>query len=65
MKFSVDLFNKATVADTRPEKDTKEYIEYCREAGWQHIYTNGKLQFFYSELEHPTPIETNKFKYKI
>lgn len=57
--FAVDIFEKASVFDTRPEAKTEEYIDYCEKCGWKFIYSNGKIQFFYSEEENPVPIQTD------
>lgn len=59
LHFAVDIFDKATIFDTRPEAQTREYIEYCRECGWNFLYTNGKFQIFYSEEEEPVSIQTD------
>lgn len=59
LRFSVDVFKKASIFDTRPEPVTQEYIEYCQECGWHFLYTSGKLQIFYSEMENPIPIHTD------
>ena len=64
--FTVDVFEKASIFDTRPETKTQEYIEYCEECGWKFIFSNGKIQFFYSEEENPVDIQTDdQLKLKI
>ena len=64
--FTVDVFEKASIFDTRPEAKTQEYIEYCEECGWKFIFSNGKVQFFYSEEENPVDIQTDdQLKLKI
>ena len=61
LKFQVDYFVKA-----KPEAETLEYIEYCREAGWKHVFGKGKLQIFYSDIENTFPIQTDeKMKLKL
>lgn len=59
LHFAVDIFDKATIFDTRPEAQTREYMEYCRECGWNFLCTNGKFQIFYSEEEEPVSIQTD------
>lgn len=66
LKFCVDVFDKASVYDTRPEAETQEYIEYCKASGWQYLFTSGKLQYFYTEDKEATPIQTdNEIKLKL
>lgn len=57
--YYVDVFDKATMFDTRPEAETIDYIEYCKSCGWEHILTEGKLQFFISCDENPVDIQTD------
>lgn len=64
--FAVDVFEKASIFDTRPEAKTEEYIEYCEQCGWKFLFTNGKIQFFYTEKENPVDIQTDdELKLKI
>lgn len=60
IKFYVDVFDRASVFDTRAEAATEEYIEYCKASGWEYICTSGKLQYFYTENEKATPIQTDE-----
>ncbi len=65
VKFAVDIFDKASIFDTREADSTLEYIDYCEEAGWKFLYSTGKIQFFYTELEEPVEIQTDdKLKLK-
>lgn len=59
LKFCVDVFGKASMFDSRPETDTLDYITYCEESGWHYLYSNGKLQYFFTENENATPIQTD------
>lgn len=59
VRFYVDVFEKASWFDSRAEEETLDYKEYCEGAGWNYVCTNGKFQVFYSEEEHPVPIETD------
>lgn len=60
LKFQVDYFDKATVFDTNPESKTLDYIEYCSESGWHHVFSSGKIQIFYSVEDNPVPIQTDE-----
>ena len=65
LRFQVDYFDKATIFDTNPESKTLDYIEYCSESGWRHVFSSGKMQVFYSVQDNPVPIQTDeemKFK---
>ncbi len=59
LRFCVDVFGKASIFDTRPEAATLDYITYCEESGWHHIYSNGKLQYFFTDDDNVTPIQTD------
>jgi hypothetical protein len=59
LKFSIDVFKKASIFDTREESATLEYIEYCKEAGWQFLYSSGKIQYFCTDKEDVIPIHTD------
>ncbi len=63
--YSVEVFDKASMFDTRPETKAKEYIDYCSEAGWEFVCNMGKLNVFVTTDENIVPIETDdelKFK---
>lgn len=64
LKFSVDVFEKASIFDTRPETLTEEYIEYCKVSGWVHCGTYGKLQIFYNEDLNAVPIRTDEERFE-
>lgn len=59
LTFAVDIFEKASMFDTKLADSTLEYIEYCKEAGWEFICDSGKVQVFYSENEEEIPIHTD------
>ena len=65
INFAVDIFDKASVFDTKLSNTTVEYIEYCKMAGWEYICSYGKIQVFYSENKNQIPIHTeSNFKLK-
>lgn len=59
VKFAVDIFAKASIHDTIPAEKTEEYIEYCKEAGWEYVCSNGKVQIFYSKEKDAVDIESD------
>jgi hypothetical protein len=58
INFAVDIFDKASVFDTKLSNNTIEYIEYCKMAGWEYICSYAKIQVFYSENKNQIPIHT-------
>ncbi len=59
-RYYVDLFSESSMVGggfVNPE--TAEYITYCRECGWKHLDTDGKIQFFVAEEDDATPIHTD------
>lgn len=59
VRYSIETFSKASCYDTIPAKTTREFIDYCEEAGWNYICSAGKNQFFYTTDENVVPIETD------
>jgi len=58
-KFHIEYFYKASIFDSKPEKNTEEFIDYCESAGWTHCLSVGKMQCFYTEDLDNTAIETD------
>lgn len=59
VRFQVDYFDKASIFDTSLEKKTQQYVDFCEECGWHHLYSAGKMQIFYTEDETIPNIETD------
>lgn len=59
LRFQVDCFDGGSSFDTKAEKGTLEYIDYCEQAGWHYICTEGRLQFFCTEDTEAVPIQTD------
>ncbi|MFZ7132340.1 MAG: DUF2812 domain-containing protein [Eubacteriales bacterium] len=65
LTFSVDYFQQGTIYDEQPYIPTMDYIEYCKQEGWNHVCTKGKMQVFCTEIKNPVPIQTDeKLKFK-
>ena len=63
--YSVEVFAKASVFDTIPTDAANEYIEFCRQAGWEFVCTARQINIFVSDALNPIPIETDEaFKLK-
>jgi len=58
--YSVEVFEKASVYDTRLEDNAKEYVDYCLEAGWKFICSVGKIHVFVAIDENAVAIETDE-----
>ena len=44
--YAVEVFQKATDGDMRPEPDTEEFAEYCESAGWKFVDAKKKFCIF-------------------
>lgn len=66
LRYAAEIFDRATVYDTRPESEAEDYIELCREAGWSFCGSYGRVYVFSSETEDALPIETDlEQKYRV
>lgn len=54
--YAVEVFPNGAEMDTRPEKDTQEYAEYCETAGWKLIDSSRKFCIFRRTKENAVPI---------
>ncbi|RDU24564.1 DUF2812 domain-containing protein [Anaerosacchariphilus polymeriproducens] len=59
VKFSVEIFDKASEFMVDYNATNEEYIEYCKAAGWNFVSAEGKVQIFYTEDKSAIPIETD------
>lgn len=60
LTYTVDFFPKASVYDTQPSDGTADYIECCRQAGWDLVAVHGTMHIFVSENEDAVPIHTDE-----
>lgn len=66
--YAVEIFQKASENDMRPEPNTQEFAEYCEAAGWKFIDAKRKYCIFKKidknavELFTPEERVTNAFK---
>ena len=66
LRYAVEIFDKATVYDTRPEMEAEEYIEFCKDARWEFCGSFGRTFVFCSEAADTLPIETDLHeKYRV
>jgi|GEM_PF-1531131 len=65
LAYSVEVFDKASIFDTKLEKDAEEYVEYCSYAGWKLVCNFEKFHIFVATQENPVPIQTDeRIKYQ-
>lgn len=57
--FSVTYFPKASEFDPGPTEEQQIFEDYCVRDGWTRVCQWGSMEIFFSELEDPTPIETD------
>ena len=66
--YAVEVFQKASENDMRPEPNTEEFAEYCETAGWKFVDAKQKFCIFKKidedavELFTPEERVTNAFK---
>ena len=59
LHFAVVYFPEADLFDPAPGEAEVTFREFCAHSGWILAGANAQIQVFYSELEDPTPIETD------
>lgn len=60
LTYTVDFFPQASIYDTKPEEESLNYLEYCKEAGWELVAMVGTMHIFVSESEKAIPIQTDE-----
>lgn len=59
LHFAVTYFPNASELDPGPTEEQQIFEDYCARDGWKRFCQWGSMQIFTSELEDPTPIETD------
>lgn len=62
--YEVEVFPDGAEMDTRPEKDTQEYAEYCETAGWKLLDSSRKFCIFRRMKENAVPIVEPEERFK-
>ena len=63
--YAVEVFSKASIYDTVPSDTAHEYIDCCRQAGWEFVCASGQINVFVSDSKDTVPIETDeRLKFK-
>ena len=63
-EYVVDVFTKGSNMDTKPEKNTKEFAEYCEAAGWKFIDSYQKFCVFKKINDDADDIVTTEERFK-
>ena len=58
--YAVEVFTNASEYDLRPEPNTEEFAEYCKEAGWELVDAKRKFCIFKQVREEAMPILTTE-----
>lgn len=64
VEYSVQIFVKGSDMDLKATKDTEEYAEYCKEAGWEYIDASKKFVVFKKIREDAEEIVTPEERFK-
>ena len=59
LTFAVSYFARASMFDSEPGEEQREFIAFCERTGWRLAATNAQMQVFYNERLDPVPIETD------
>lgn len=59
IRYCVEIMEKASVYASNQTLALKRYREFCKDAGWDYIGTNGFLHVFYTEDMDALPVETD------
>ena len=62
LSYDVQIFNKNTEMDMRPEPDTEEFAQYCEAAGWEFVDSQRKYVVFKRISSKAQPIYTQEEK---
>ncbi len=60
LSYAVDVFKDKSLFNTSPSSDAVDYIDFCKDAGWEHICTNKYISYFVSTNENMMPITTDQ-----
>ena len=59
LHYTVVYFPKADLFDPEPGEQEQTFRDFCAHGGWTLAGASAQMQIFYTEAEHPTPIETD------
>ncbi|MGI6264212.1 MAG: DUF2812 domain-containing protein [Acutalibacteraceae bacterium] len=58
-RYAVEVFDRSSESETRPNPQAEEYIDYCGAAGWNWVCSRGKIHVFVTADPSAPPIETD------
>lgn len=59
IRYCVEVMEKPSAYASNQTLPLKRYREFCKDAGWDYIGTNGYLHIFYTEDMEALPVETD------
>ncbi|MBS6397149.1 MAG: DUF2812 domain-containing protein [Clostridiales bacterium] len=59
IRYCVEVMEKASAYASNQTLPLKRYREFCQDAGWSYLGTNGFLHVFYTEDMNAVPVETD------
>lgn len=59
-RYIADVFEKASSYSVAPSQAQQEYAEYCRNAGWDYVTSNGKIVIFATDDPEAVEIQNDK-----
>lgn len=62
IRYCVEVMEKPSAYASAQTLSLKRYREFCRDAGWQYIGTNGFLHIFCTEDLDAVPVETDPWE---
>lgn len=62
IRYCVEVMDKASAYASNQTLKLKQYREFCREAGWEYIGSNGLMHVFCTEDMDAVPVETDPWE---
>lgn len=59
LRFAVTYFPGTSELEDKPAERELAFQDLCEHAGWKHAASNSQMKIFYTELDDPTPIDTD------
>jgi len=59
IRYCAEVMEKPSALASNQTLQLKRYREFCRDAGWNYLGTNGYLHIFYTEDMDALPVETD------
>ncbi len=60
LEYAITFFPDCSVLDGVPKGKQVDFIDYCKESGWDYLAQCGQMMVFCSNCDSPTPLETDE-----